>query len=68
MLILTAGMEIDMEKKYKITGACIGCKNCLRVCPAGAILTGPMKISEEKCIRCGKCYRACPGKKIIELS
>ncbi|MBE5921863.1 MAG: 4Fe-4S dicluster domain-containing protein [Lachnospiraceae bacterium] len=53
-------------KKYKITGSCIGCRNCLRSCPVGAISRGPLRIEPEKCTSCGICYQKCPSKKIIE--
>ncbi|MBQ9700369.1 MAG: 4Fe-4S binding protein [Lachnospiraceae bacterium] len=45
----------------------MGCKQCYRVCPADAILIGPMRINQDKCIECGRCYKACPGRKIIEV-
>lgn len=58
--------RIDLKKQYKIMSSCIGCRNCYRACPAGAISTGPMKIHPEKCIGCGKCYKGCPGRRIVE--
>ena len=53
--------------KYKIIGSCIGCKQCYRVCPVGAVSIYPMKIDESKCVGCGKCREACKSKRIIEI-
>lgn len=57
----------EKKHKYRILKTCIGCRNCYKLCPVGAVLVGPMRIDEEKCIGCGECYRRCPVKKIIEL-
>ncbi len=41
---------------------CIGCKECLRICPAGAISLkrGYPFIDRKKCIRCFCCQEFCP--------
>ena len=43
---------------------CIGCGDCLPVCPVGAIELGSdyAEINQVKCVECGVCYRAkrCP--------
>jgi len=52
---------------YTITDKCIGCGNCVRVCPAGAISGKPKSkhaIDQVKCVKCGECYRNCAFKAI----
>lgn len=45
---------------------CIGCTQCLRVCPTQAlrIRKGKALILEHNCIDCGECMRVCPTKAI----
>lgn len=41
-------------------GKCVGCANCVPVCPMGAIHIGPDKladINEDECVECHTCYR-----------
>ena len=41
-------------------GKCVGCANCVPVCPMGAIYIGPDKladINEDECVECHTCYR-----------
>lgn len=47
-------------------GKCIGCSNCMKICPTEAIRIrgGKAFIQEGRCIDCGKCYAACPTKAI----
>lgn len=42
---------------------CIGARDCLRVCPVGALELTPqgMRIDRERCTVCGDCARACPA-------
>ena len=45
-----------------ISGNCIGCTLCAKVCPAAAIKGKPGEIhmiEDKKCIRCGMCLEAC---------
>lgn len=53
---------------------CIGCKMCMRDCPANAIIinkVGDKKFSADiyldRCVYCGQCAETCP-KKAIEIT
>ena len=41
---------------------CIGCSNCMRVCPTHAlrISNGKAILYPNRCIDCGECERVCP--------
>ncbi|MFC1532087.1 DUF362 domain-containing protein [Thermodesulfobacteriota bacterium] len=46
-------MKIDMDR-------CVGCANCVPVCPMGAIYIGEdgfAQINQEACVECYTCYR-----------
>jgi Fe-S-cluster-containing hydrogenase component 2 len=48
-------VRLDEEK-------CLGCTNCIKRCPTGAIIVrnGKAHIIKERCIDCGECIRVCP--------
>jgi NAD-dependent dihydropyrimidine dehydrogenase PreA subunit len=46
-----------------VSTACVGCGECLNVCPAGVFAWGGGKAvatDPGACIRCGRCLQACP--------
>lgn len=46
---------------FEISGACIGCGACQKVCPQKCISEGtPFQIVHEHCLHCGACMEACP--------
>ena len=49
--------------------ACIGCMQCVRVCPKGAITVSDnlSRIDSEKCIKCGLCAAKCPTGAIQDV-
>lgn len=53
------------------TFGCLGCGDCVRTCPFGAMTQTPESvipvIDLEKCVGCGKCVAACP-RNIVELA
>ena len=59
----------EANRGYFITGDCVGCTLCAKVCPANAI-TGALKtrhvIDENRCIRCGACGRVCAKDAILD--
>ena len=46
---------------------CIGCSNCMRVCPTEAlrVRNGKAVLYENRCIDCGECFKVCPVNAII---
>jgi NADH-quinone oxidoreductase subunit F len=52
---------------YFILEDCVGCENCVKHCPVGAISGKPKErhvIDQEKCIKCGECFKNCAFKSI----
>jgi NADH:ubiquinone oxidoreductase subunit F (NADH-binding)/(2Fe-2S) ferredoxin len=51
---------------YRINpGKCIGCGNCVKVCPVKAVAGEKKKahlINGSACIKCGQCLAQCPAK------
>jgi ferredoxin len=53
-------MKIDRRK-------CVGCANCVTVCPMGAISIGQdlkAQVNEEACVECHTCYRSLSVEKL----
>ena len=58
------------EKKtegYYITDSCIGCGNCVSVCPQNCIRQAgvPFQIEQDHCLHCGNCMNACPVGAVV---
>lgn len=51
---------------YFILDSCIGCTNCLAVCPSHAIAGKKEQhtIDPALCIECGACGRVCPAESV----
>ena len=49
---------------------CVGCEECLHVCPMDAIVMKIEKaeIIQHKCDKCDRCIPVCPVKAIREVS
>ena len=47
---------------------CVGCENCVPVCPLEAIsmIDGKAVIDQDKCTKCGVCIEECPVDAIHE--
>ena len=55
------GADTKIEGFF-ISDACIGCGNCLEVCPQNCISDEslPFSIKQENCLHCGNCETVCP--------
>lgn len=61
----TLGNKKEEQCKYVISEECIGCDNCVKICPQQCVATGsPYSISQENCLHCGLCLENCPVKAI----
>ena len=62
-IFLSAGILYSAGKRYAavITGTCVGCGDCVRICPkeATVMTKGKVVIDLELCNGCGLCYSIC---------
>ncbi len=63
--IISIGEEISIQG-YSINDTCIGCSQCVNVCPQKCIGTStiPFVINQNHCLHCGRCVEVCPNKAI----
>ena len=54
------------EDGYFITDSCIGCGDCVDVCPQHCIdnKVAPLVIEQEHCLHCGNCMMICPANAV----
>lgn len=52
--------------KHTVDGArCIGCRTCVKKCPADAIHPEKQRVDREKCLACFGCLNNCPADAIV---
>jgi len=67
------GLPIHFQRRIEVAvkvdaEECVGCENCVPVCPTEAItmVEGKAVIDQEKCTECGTCIDECPVDAISE--
>ena len=63
----TSGGSEKKTEGYYITDSCIGCGNCVSVCPQNCIRKDqvPFRIELDHCLHCGNCMNACPVGAVV---
>jgi len=61
LLITISVFAIKISKIYIETNSCVGCGDCLLVCPVDAIqiIDGKAVIDAKVCIECETCIKSC---------
>jgi ferredoxin len=65
-VLLSALISISKSGIFVESNACVGCGDCVDVCPVDAvqIVDGKAVIDAEKCILCEICVKSCTYKAI----
>lgn len=63
----TFGGSKKKTEGYFITDSCIGCGNCVSVCPQNCIRQDqvPFQIEQDHCLHCGNCMNVCPVGAVV---
>ncbi|MBC8313145.1 MAG: 4Fe-4S binding protein [Candidatus Cloacimonetes bacterium] len=61
IFIITSIFAFSNLKIFVDQNSCVGCADCTKFCPVGAItiIDGKAKIDQEKCIECKLCLKIC---------
>ena len=61
-LSFSFGKENNRMGGYFIANDCVGCDECVKVCPQNCIITVnvPYIIKQKHCLHCGNCLTVCP--------
>ncbi len=62
LLLFVGGIySASSRKAAVVTGNCVGCSDCVRICPkdAAVMTKGKVVIDLELCNGCGLCYSIC---------
>lgn len=66
IVLLASLLAIDKSGIFVESNACVGCGDCVDVCPVDAVqvIDGKAVIDAEKCILCEICVQSCTYKAI----
>ena len=64
----TFGGAENKASGYSVTNNCIGCENCMSVCPQSCIdlIDNKAVIRQNNCLHCGNCAQICPVGAVIK--
>ncbi len=70
LFIFKALKNLSVKKPVFNTVSCIGCGDCIKICPADALTFSKkqdkkVEINYKKCIRCYCCHEVCPADAIF---
>lgn len=65
MMVPFLNVQHEYDKGFYVSGACIGCEVCRKVCPCGNItFSGNRPVWNHACEGCNACVAYCPTKAI----